>query len=200
MGAGTALGLARAARTLDRVLARAAEGPRVLLELTCGAGTLLGGRLEEIEEIIARSRFPERLGVCVDTCHVFASGYSIDEPDGYEGFWDELERRLGRDRLGAIHLNDSQHPRGSRRDRHAPIGRGQIGDETFTRLLRDERLRAVPMVVETPSDEQDRGHARDLRRLRRLVARAAGEVEAGVGPEPRSSPAGAVPSPRTAPI
>jgi deoxyribonuclease-4 len=86
----------------------------------------------------------------------------------------ELDRRLGlAARLGAVHLNDSLHPCGSRRDRHAPIGRGAIGDPLFARLLRDPRLRAVPMVVETPSDERDRGHARDLRRLRRL-ARAGG--------------------------
>lgn len=169
MGAGAATGLRRAARTLDRVLASAPPGPRVLLELTAGAGSLLGGRLEELEEIVARSQFPDRLGVCLDTCHAFAGGYAIDEPAGYEAFWEELDRRLGHARLGGIHLNDSVHPRGSRRDRHAPIGLGAIGDDLFTRLLRDDRLRRVPMILETPSDDQDRGHARDLRRLRRLA-------------------------------
>lgn len=175
MGAGPSVGIRRAAATLDRVLERIADtgvagAPKILLELTAGQGTLLGGTFDELAEIVARSRHPHRFAVCVDTCHAFAGGHPIHEAAGYDAFWSAFERTLGFGRLGALHLNDSLFGCGSRRDRHASIGRGAIGDGLFRRLLRDERLRSVPMVIETPSDAANTGHARDLRRLRRLAA------------------------------
>jgi deoxyribonuclease-4 len=195
LGAGPTVGIRRAAATLDRVLdgleravptaAPVASRPRILLELTAGQGTLLGAHFDELAELIGSSRHADRFGVCVDTCHAFAGGHPIHEPAGYDAFWAALERTLGFPRLGALHLNDSLFGCGSRRDRHASIGRGAIGDGLFRRLMRDERLRGVPMVIETPSDDANTGHARDLRRLRRLAA----EADAPNGPVAGEAPA-----------
>jgi len=170
LGAGVEAGLARVAASLDAVLAEVPAGaPRLLLEVTAGQGSVLGARLEELERIVALAASGERLGVCLDTCHLFAAGYPIDEEAGHEALLAELERRLGLARLGAIHLNDSTGPRGGRRDRHANIGEGQIGTAAFRRLLLDRRLRKVPMLLETPLGDDGEGHARDLATLRRLA-------------------------------
>ena len=170
LGAGVESGIARAAASLDAVVgARPAGGPRLLLELTAGQGSLLGRRLEELACLVESSACGDRLGICVDTCHAFAAGYALDEEEGYESFWREFEATLGLARLGAIHLNDSVGARGSRRDRHANLGEGCLGLGLFARLLADPRLAQVPMLLETPMGEDGGGHARDLAVLRGLV-------------------------------
>jgi deoxyribonuclease-4 len=151
MGAGEGEGLAGIARSLDHVLRRSrgsSAGP--LLEVSAGQGSCLGHRFEQVAEILARVKEPQRVGVCLDTCHVFAAGYDITTERGYEQTLARFDRVLGLEKLKAIHLNDSQKRLGSRVDRHAPIGKGFLGLGTFARFLNDPRLANVPMVVETP--------------------------------------------------
>jgi deoxyribonuclease-4 len=109
-----------------------------------------------------------RVGVCIDTCHVFAAGYDI--VNDYEGVWSRFEEHLGFDLLGALHLNDSKMPMGSRRDRHELIGEGFLGKAVFRRIMTDARLAAVPKVIETPKlDDAIRTDRQMLQRLRRLA-------------------------------
>lgn len=116
--------------------------------------------------MLEANAFSPRLGVCLDTCHVFAAGYDLACPQGYARMWCEFEAQVGLERLRAVHLNDSQRPLGSRVDRHAHIGEGEIGEEAFHRLLHDPRLQAIPMILETP--EMETMHRANLDRLKRL--------------------------------
>jgi deoxyribonuclease IV len=170
MGAGEKEGLAAIARSLDHVLRRtrgAAAGP--LLEVTAGQGSCLGHRFEQVAEILARVKDPRRVGVCLDTCHLFAAGYDIATERGYEQTLERFDRVVGLPKLKAIHLNDSQRPLGSRVDRHAHVGEGFLGLATFARFLNDPRLRKVPMVVETPGSIEV--WKKEIALLRGLVGR-----------------------------
>jgi deoxyribonuclease IV len=170
MGAGERAGLRAIARSLDDVHARTRGARvRVLLEVTAGQGSCLGHRFEHLGEILEQVRAPERLGVCLDTCHLLAAGYDIASPRGYEKTLAEFDRRVGAARLLAIHLNDSRTPLGSHVDRHARAGEGHLGLPTFRRILNDARLRGVPMVVETPGPLAEWKKELDL--LRGLVKR-----------------------------
>jgi deoxyribonuclease IV len=171
LGAGEEIGVERVAASLDAVLAALPNGPvRVLLENTAGQGSCLGHRLEHLAAIRARVAEPARVGICLDTCHAFAAGYALHEPAGYEEMFAEIEERIGLAALGCMHLNDSLRPFGSRRDRHAHIGEGEIGLDAFARLLQDPRLAAVPMIIETETGDDLEGHRRDLETLRGLVS------------------------------
>ena len=151
LGAGAPAGLRAVAQSLDQIL-KQAKGLDVqpLIEVTAGQGTCLGHRFEEVAQILDRVRAPERLGVCLDTCHLFAAGYDIATAEGYETTLAELDRHVGVAKVKAVHLNDAKKGLGSRLDRHAPIGEGTLGLETFRRIVNDPRLAGVPMVVETP--------------------------------------------------
>lgn len=163
-------GVARAAASLNEIFAGLPDrGTRVLLENTAGQGSTIGWRLEQLEAIRARLSFPERTGVCLDTCHAFAAGYAIHEPAGYEEFAAEAAERFG-PALGAFHLNDSAKPFASRRDRHEHIGEGEIGCSAFARLLADPRFAQVPMVLETEPGDNQAGHIKNLAVLRGLIA------------------------------
>jgi deoxyribonuclease-4 len=169
LGAGEEVGFDRVAASLDAVLSTVPDvATRVLLENTAGQGSCLGYRLEHLAAIRARVASPGRVGVCLDTCHAFAAGYAIHKRQGYEDFVAEIEERLGLPAVGCFHLNDSLRPFGSRRDRHAHIGEGEIGLPAFARLLHDPRLRAIPMVLETEPGDEMEGHRRDLEVLRGL--------------------------------
>lgn len=175
LGAGCDAGVERVAAALDHVVAQFLEDfpeapARILLENTAGQGSCLGDRLEHLERIRALVARPERIGVCLDTCHAFAAGYAIHEPAGSEEFWSEALERFGA-ALGGLHLNDSVRPFGSRRDRHAHIGEGEIGLDAFARILRNPRLAAVPMIVETEPGDEMAGHRKDLELLRDLPRR-----------------------------
>lgn len=151
MGAGEAAGLRTLVRSLDHVLARTAGlDVMPLVEVTAGQGSTLGQRFEHLAEVFARVREPGRLGVCLDTCHLFAAGYDIATHEGYEDTLAQLARLVGLDRVRALHLNDAKKGLGSRLDRHAPIGEGCLGLDVFRRLLRDPRLQGRPMLLETP--------------------------------------------------
>jgi deoxyribonuclease-4 len=174
-GEGEEVGLRRVAAALDAVLAEWSPGsPRVLLETTAGQGSCLGWRLEQLETILAWSRHPQALAVCLDTCHLLAAGYPVDTPEGVDAVLAEAVARFGGERLACVHVNDSQHPRGSRRDRHRNLGAGTIGGTARGRaalrqLLRAPQLARTPLIVETPNDDEQ-GHARDLALLRELLA------------------------------
>lgn len=159
-------GLERNARGVTESL-EAVEGPtRVLLELTAGSGTSVGATFENLRTII--EAIPDeqrhRVGVCFDTCHAFSAGYDL--VNDYDGVWDAFEHVLGMDRLGLIHLNDSKHPYMSKKDRHETLGEGTLGAEPFRRIVLDERLRAVPKILETPKG--DDGIAADRANLELL--------------------------------
>jgi deoxyribonuclease-4 len=165
-------GLARVAGALDEVHARCPGfRVRILLETTAGQGTTLGHRFEHLAEIFARVANPKRLGVCFDTCHVFAAGYPLAPLTEYRATMRHFERVLGLHRLRAFHLNDSLKPLGSRVDRHAHLGRGQLGLEPFRLLVNDRRFRTRPMVLETPKEEATEGDMDtvNLRLLRELA-------------------------------
>ncbi len=170
LGAGTDAGLDAVARSLDLVLAEA-DSVQVWLENTAGQGTVLGSRAEDLAAIIARCDQSERLGVCLDTCHAFAAGYPVHTEEGLEAFLKAFGSSVGFGRLRCWHLNDALYGLGSHRDRHANLGAGEIGLETFVALARDPRFKGVPMVLETPLGEDNLGHAHDLQRLRKAVRR-----------------------------
>jgi deoxyribonuclease-4 len=125
----------------------------VLLEHTAGQGTSLGCTFEHLASIIGQMNGHTRVGVCLDTCHLLASGYDIATPDGYASTFRQFGRLVGFDRLKAFHMNDSKKPLGSRVDRHEHIGRGHLGLESFARIVNDRRFRGLPMLLETPKGE-----------------------------------------------
>jgi deoxyribonuclease IV len=156
MGSGEEAGLARVAQGLGEVHRRC-PGFRVqvLLETTAGQGTSLGHRFEHLARILELVAEPDRLGVCLDTCHVFAAGYALAPEAEYRATFKEFDRVIGLSRLRAFHLNDSKKPHGSRVDRHEHVGRGHLGLEPFRLLVNDPRFRARPMVLETPKEGPD---------------------------------------------
>jgi deoxyribonuclease-4 len=153
-GSGEAAGLARVATGLDEVHARCTGfGVRLLIETTAGQGTALGHRFEHIAAILERATCAERLGVCLDTCHVFAAGYPLAPEADYAATIEQFGTLVGLSKLKLFHANDSVKPLGSRVDRHAGIGRGQIGLDAFRLLVTDPRFRHLPMILETPKKE-----------------------------------------------
>lgn len=125
----------------------------VLLEHTAGQGTSLGWRFEHLARILDHLDGHLRVGVCLDTCHLFAAGYDLASERGYKQTFDRFRRIVGLDRLRVLHVNDSKKPLGSRRDRHEHIGRGELGVDAFRRLVNDRRFRRLPMLLETPKTE-----------------------------------------------
>jgi len=170
MGSGEEAGIARIVAALDRCHA-ATEGFQTLtlLEVTAGTGDHLGYRFEQLAAIRERVKHPERVAFCFDTCHAFAAGYDFRTREGYEEVMALFDQILGLDRLKAVHLNDSKHPLGSRKDRHEHIGQGHIGLDGFRWLLNDPRLQNVPMVLETPKSPDMHEDVENLRVLRSLV-------------------------------
>jgi deoxyribonuclease-4 len=167
-------GIARIVRAIDRVHAATGElRARILLENTAGQGSNLGWRFEHLAALIAGCKHGEWLGVCLDTCHLFAAGYPLALPAEYAATMDEFDRVVGLARVRAFHVNDSKTPLGSRVDRHEHIGRGRLGLAPFGHLLGDARFAATPMYLETPKVQED-GEEMDvvnLRTLRSLVKR-----------------------------
>jgi deoxyribonuclease IV len=171
-------GLALIASALVELLrARRRGKTMVLLEQTAGQGTSLGANFEQLAAIIAAMRGHARIGVCLDTCHLLASGYDIASAEGHDRTFEQFGRIVGFDRLKVFHLNDSKKPLGSRVDRHEHIGQGCLGLETFRRIVNDHRFRELPMLLETPKEEGpakaphvvDRFDERNLARLRGLL-------------------------------
>jgi deoxyribonuclease-4 len=171
VGSGEEAGLGRIAAGIDEVQRRTrGTNVRIDLETTAGQRSCLGHRFAHLRAILDRVAEPERLGICADTCHIFAAGYSLDPGEGYDGTMDELDHSVGLSRVRLWHLNDSLRERGSRVDRHAGIGLGHLGLEPFRRLVNDPCFQAIPMILETPKGTVDGEDldARNLRVLRQL--------------------------------
>lgn len=170
-GAGEQTGLNRITTALNEALKRTENSEvTILLETTAGQGSLLGGRFEHLAQLLNDSFYPERLGVCLDTCHIFAAGYDLRTEEASEETFREFEEIVGLDNLKAIHLNDSKGELGARRDRHDHIGMGMIGLEGFRWLVNNPALSHLPMVLETPKGadmQEDRDNLGILRSLQR---------------------------------
>ena len=143
----------------------------VALETTAGQGTGLGWRFEQLGQVLKGVGENARIGVCLDTCHIFVAGYDIRSEESYRETWTKFDAEIGIDKLKVIHSNDTKKALGSRVDRHDHIGDGEIGDEAFRRLVNDPLLCHVPIIVETP--DSDTMHAVNVAHLRRL----AGEID-----------------------
>lgn len=164
-------GIKRVARSLDTVHKSCAGfDAMILLETTAGQGSAIGWQCEQIGHIIERTKAPERLGVCLDTCHLFAAGYDFRTNAGYERMTDEMAHTFGIDRVKCIHTNDSKKECGSRVDRHDHVGQGKIGKAGFVHFVNDPRFVGVPMILETPKGKDGRGSDLDKVNLKRLRA------------------------------
>jgi deoxyribonuclease-4 len=163
----------------------------ILLEHTAGQGTALGATFEQLASIIGKMNDHRRVGVCLDTCHLLASGYDLCSPEGYAATFTQFGRLIGFDRLRVFHMNDSKRPLGSRVDRHEHIGQGYLGLEPFRRIVNDPRFRDLPMLLETPKAEGkatgpiaiDPLDERNLNALRGLMTARAGEAGKAGGEE-----------------
>jgi deoxyribonuclease-4 len=145
--------IARAGETIREALDDS-EGCPLHLENTAGAGGTLGRSIEELAELLEAGGEAERLGLCLDSCHLFASGYDIRTNAGMDELVSEISEKIGLERIGALHLNDSQTPLGSNRDRHANIGEGQIGDDGCAAFLSAPAFADLPCVLETPGEDR----------------------------------------------
>jgi deoxyribonuclease-4 len=163
VGQGTEAGIAMIAEMLNGILTRGMT-TTVLLETMAGKGSEVGSRFEELREIIDRVELKEKMGVCMDTCHVSDAGYDIIHD--LDGVLAEFDRTVGLDRLKAVHINDSKNPLGARKDRHEKIGEGTLGTEAILRVMRHEALRELPFYLETPNELD--GYEREIRMLKEL--------------------------------
>lgn len=171
MGAGAEAAIDQIARSLDTIHA-AIPNHRVvtLLETAAGQGSCVGCTFEELGKMLARVDDKRRVGICFDTCHVFAAGYDLRTRAGYQRTIDEIEEHVGLDNVGAFHLNDSKKPLGSRVDRHEHIGQGELGLAPFRYLLNDQRFARIPKVLETPKTVETESDRENIRLLRSLIA------------------------------
>ncbi|HEX8254709.1 MAG TPA: deoxyribonuclease IV [Thermoanaerobaculia bacterium] len=170
MGAGADAAIDQIARSLDIVHAAIPNHKVVtLLETAAGQGSCVGCTFEELGQMIARVDDKSRVGVCIDTCHIFAAGYEIRTRAGYERMVEEVEQHVGIDNIAAFHLNDSKKPLGSRVDRHEHIGQGEIGLDAFRFILNDKRFARLPKVIETPKTIETESDVKNLQTLRSLI-------------------------------
>ena len=170
MGSGEQVGMKRIAESMNWARTEFGSGDvQLLLEITAGAGRVLGQSFEQLAKIMDQLDDQKNAGVCFDTCHAYAAGYDIKVRSGYEKTFELFDEVIGLDRLKAMHLNDSKGALGSRRDRHEQIGKGNIGLEGFRNFMDDSRWEGIPMVLETPKGEK--GYKQELKLLRSLIKR-----------------------------
>lgn len=162
---GMEVGISQIAETLNAIL-KPEQHTTVLLETMSGKGSEVGGRFEELREILDRVTLNTQMGVCMDTCHISDAGYDI--AGDIDGVLTEFDRVIGLERLKAVHINDSMNPLGSHKDRHARIGEGYLGEAAFGRIINHPALRDLPFILETPNDLA--GYAREIERLKELRA------------------------------
>jgi deoxyribonuclease IV len=168
-GDGVDSGLERFVAGMDKAFEAGFDDVMLLVETTAGQGTGLGASFDELEYIRKNSQFRERVGFCVDTCHIFAAGYDLRTLETYEQTMRELEEKLGGENVKFFHLNDSKKGLGSRVDRHEHIGQGMIGLDGFRNLLNDGRFANLPMTLETPKGDKLEEDIENLKRLRSLI-------------------------------
>lgn len=164
VGQGVNVGIDYIVEALNEILYKE-QTTTVLLETMAGKGSEIGGKFEELKEIIDRVELDEKLGVCFDTCHVNDAGYDI--VNNLDGVLEEFDRIIGLDRLKAVHINDSMNPVGAHKDRHQKIGEGYIGLEAFERIINHPKLRDLPFYLETPHDDIS-GYGKEIQILRQL--------------------------------
>jgi deoxyribonuclease-4 len=159
-------GIKKIIKALNRVLEETESPLKILLETMAGQGTAIGSRFEELAFILEKTQKPELLGVCLDTAHLFMAGYDIKGYKGWESVLNEFDKIIGIEKIKAIHLNDSKTALGSKNDRHACIAEGKLGLQVFQAILRDERFKGIPKILEIP--ERDTKSKNNLELLRRL--------------------------------
>src|SRR5215510_5282165 len=170
LGAGEEAGLEKIVNSVDEVFRKIPKvKAKIALEITAGQGSCIGHRFEHLAQIIAKVREPDRLRVCLDTAHLFAAGYEIGSESGVRTTFHEFDRVIGRNRLVAIHLNDSKTGLGSRVDRHEHIGKGQIGLAPFVEIMQSAEFRRIPKVLETPKKEDLKEDVENMELLRGLL-------------------------------
>lgn len=173
MGSGEKMGIRRIAGSLNRIFERTSKlRVRILLETTAGQGTSLGYRFEQLAEMIDQTESQDRLGVCLDTCHIFAAGYDFGDRETFDTLVRDFDASIGLRRLKVIHANDSKKERGSRIDRHEHIGQGLIGERAFSFLVKAPAFKDLPFILETPKGTDAFGEDLDtlnLGVLRRLL-------------------------------
>ncbi len=170
LGAGEAAGIKQIVAGLDEVFVGTKRSRvRIALENTAGQGTCLGNRMEHLAAIFEGVKKPERLGVCLDTAHLFAAGFDIRTPKGWDAAIREVGSLIGLKQILAFHLNDSKTDLGSRVDRHEHIGKGKIGKEAFRHIVNDARFRRHPGCLETPKSADHHEDRKNLRVLRELM-------------------------------
>ena len=157
----------RAIGLIKEALARSERCP-IFYENTAGSPQLLGRDFDETAELIDKTGGPKRLGLCIDTCHLYATGYDIATPEGTSALVDEIEAKVGLKQLKLMHVNDATDPLGSNRDRHAPIGKGEIGRKGFRAFLGEPRIQHVPAVLEGPGIDGHNVERKDVQLIRRL--------------------------------
>jgi deoxyribonuclease-4 len=157
----------RAIELIKEALSRSERCP-IFYENTAGSPQLLGRDFDETAELIDKTGGPKRLGLCIDTCHLYATGYDIATPEGTKDLVDEIEAKVGLEQLKLMHVNDATDPLGSNRDRHAPIGKGEIGRRGFRAFLGERRLQKVPAVLEGPGIDGHDVEKMDVQLVRRL--------------------------------
>ncbi len=171
LGAGVAAGLDRVVAALELALDRCGDETWLLIENSAGAGGTIGRSLDELALLVARLGRPPRLGVCLDSCHLWVSGVDVTKPEVLAATIAELDERIGLERLRALHVNDARDPLGSNRDRHANIGEGALGDG-LSAFLAHPRLQGLPAVLEVPGKDGRGPDAEEVRKLRELHGRA----------------------------
>ena len=150
-GDGESAGIDRIIKRLNEIFAETEDAkPRLLLETTAGQGFCIGHEFEQLAAIMHGVKSPDRIGICLDTCHIFAAGYDISTPAGYQATMTAFDTSIGLNRLYLIHLNDAKREAGSFVDRHEHIGEGKIGLAGFTSIINDPRLENIPKIIETP--------------------------------------------------
>ncbi len=170
MGRGEKEGIQRIADSLNLIHEKTPDHHVMsVLEVTAGQGTAVGYRFEHLRKIIDEVEKKDRMGVCVDTCHLFAAGYHISTERGYESTFEEFDSIIGLARLVAFHVNDSKRELGSRVDRHEHIGKGKIGNVAFRLLMNDPRFVAIPKILETQKSEDMHEDVINLKKLRSFV-------------------------------
>ena len=170
VGTGEDAGIKRIIKNLNKLFKELKDNNVcLLLETTAGQGSHLGYTFEQIGEMIDGAKIQNQIGVCLDTCHIFAAGYPISDPKEYKKTMKKFDDIIGLDKLRIIHMNDSKKEFGSRRDRHEHIGKGHIGIEAFRNIVNDKRLKNIPMILETPKEEELKEDIENLKVLRSLV-------------------------------
>ena len=167
-GAGEENGIRKIAEGLKEVISDSSQNTKILLETTAGQGTSIGYRFEHLAEIMEKISIPERIGICLDTCHIFSAGYDFRTEEQYEALIEELEKLVGIDYVFLIHMNDSKKECGSRVDRHMHIGKGKIGEKGLSYFLKDNRFKETPFIIETPKGKDEKGIDYDIINLQKL--------------------------------